>query len=65
LFYKRPESGKMSSALTGAECATTPGEAPLSEWSANKYQKVTTQTESYIKSCLLELDNQLPRLLKL
>lgn len=65
LFYKRPESGNMFSAFTVAECAPTPVEAPLSEWSANNYQKVTTQTESYMKSCLLELDNQLPRLLKL
>ncbi|WP_255475353.1 hypothetical protein [Pseudocitrobacter sp. 73] len=65
LFYKRPESGNIFSAFTIAECAPTPVEAPLSDWSANNYQKVTTQTESFMKSCLLELDNQLPRLLKM
>lgn len=64
LFYKRPESGNMFSAFTVAECTPTPVEAPLSDWNANNYKKVVSETEKYMNSCLLELNNQLPRLLK-
>ena len=64
LFYKRPESGNMFSAFTVAECTPTPVEAPLSDWNANNYKKVISETEKYMNSCLLELNNQLPRLLK-
>ncbi|KGT86737.1 hypothetical protein NG99_24695 [Erwinia typographi] len=46
-----------------AECAPTPQSAPLEEWRANGYQKVTQISQTYMDACLLELDNQLPRLL--
>lgn len=64
IFYKRPEGGTLLSAYTVADCAPTPVEAPLAEWSKDGYAKVTQQTQAYMDSCLLELNNQLPRLLK-
>ncbi|WP_223271357.1 hypothetical protein [Buttiauxella sp. B2] len=64
IFYKRPESGNMFSAFTVAECSPTPVEAKLSDWRMDNYARVTTETEKYMNSCLLELNNQLPRLLK-
>lgn len=64
IFYKRPEGGTMFSAFTTAECAPAVKTAPIAEWRANNYQKVTQETEKMMDACLLELDNQLPRLLK-
>lgn len=64
LFYKRPESGNIFSAFLTAECAPTRVTAPLSDWKANNYAKVTQETQKMMDACLLELDNQLPRLLK-
>jgi len=64
LFYKRPESGNAFSAYTVAECAPAPVEAPLSEWHADNYKKVTVETNKYMDACLLEFNNQIPRLLK-
>nr|WP_237932524.1 hypothetical protein [Buttiauxella sp. S19-1] len=64
IFYKRPEDGNMFSAFTVAECSPAPVEAKLSDWRANNYARVTAETEKYMSSCLLELNNQLPRLLK-
>lgn len=64
LFYKRPEGGNIFSAYIVSECAPTVKTAPLSEWQANNYQKVTEETQKMMDACLLELDNQLPRLLK-
>ncbi len=62
-FYKRPENGSFISAYVVAECAPTPQSAPLEEWRANGYQKVIQVSQKYMDACLLELDNQLPRLL--
>ena len=64
IFYKRPEGGNMFSAYTVAECSPTPVEAKLTDWQANNYARVMAETEKYMNSCLLELNNQLPRLLK-
>lgn len=64
LFYKRPEGGNMFSTYVISECAPTVKTAPLSDWQANNYQKVTQETQKMMDACLLELDNQLPRLLK-
>lgn len=64
IFYKRPEGGSMFSAFTMASCEPTVKTAPIAEWRANNYQKVTQETEKMMDACLLELDNQLPRLLK-
>lgn len=64
LFYKRPESGNAFSAYTVAECAPVPVEASLSEWHADNYKKVTVETNKYMDACLLEFNNQIPRLLK-
>lgn len=64
IFYKRLEDGNMFSAFTVAECSPAPVEAKLSDWRANNYARVTAETEKYMSSCLLELNNQLPRLLK-
>ncbi|MBB1202853.1 hypothetical protein EGM70_21475 [Enterobacteriaceae bacterium 89] len=64
IFYKRPESGSILSAYTVADCTPAPVEAPLADWQNNNYAKVTQQTEKFMDSCLLELKNQLPRLLK-
>ncbi|MDI3360581.1 hypothetical protein QQF21_21720 [Lelliottia sp. V89_10] len=63
-FYKRPEGGNLLSAFVMAECAPTRVAAPLSDWKANNYAKVTQETQKMMDACLLELDNQLPRLLK-
>ncbi|AVX38424.1 DUF6139 family protein [Yersinia massiliensis] len=63
IIYKRPEDGSMFSAYAVAECAPTPVEATQADWSANRYAKVTTETEKYMNSCLLEFNSQLPRLL--
>jgi len=64
IFYKRPEGGTVFSAFTVASCEPAAKTAPLAEWQANNYQKVTQETEKMMDACLLELDNQLPRLLK-
>ncbi|MCT4708607.1 hypothetical protein MUA03_22385 [Enterobacteriaceae bacterium H16N7] len=64
IFYKRPEGGNIFSAFTVAECSPTPVEAKLSDWRMDNYSRVTAETEKYMNSCLLELNNQLPRLLK-
>ncbi|WP_330984960.1 MULTISPECIES: hypothetical protein [Enterobacterales] len=64
IFYKRPEGGSLFSAFTVADCSPTPVTATLAEWKENNYQKVTTETQKYMDSCLLEFNNQLPRLLK-
>ncbi|RPD94665.1 hypothetical protein BBB56_20385 [Candidatus Pantoea deserta] len=64
IFYKRPEGGNVFSAFTMADCAPAAKTAPLADWKANNYQKVTQETEKMMDACLLELDNQLPRLLK-
>lgn len=63
-FYKRPEGGNMFSAFIVSECAPTRKTAPLSEWRANNYDKVTQETQKMMDACMLELENQLPRLLK-
>lgn len=63
-FYKKPEDANMFSAWVIAECTPTVVTAPLADWQANNYALVTKTTEKYMDSCLLELDNQLPRLLK-
>jgi hypothetical protein len=63
-FYKRPEGGSMFSAFIVSECEPTHVTAPLSDWKANNYEKVTQETQKMMDSCLLVLENQLPRLLK-
>jgi len=63
-FYKRPEGGNMLSAFVVSECAPARTTAPLSDWKANNYAKVTQETQKMMDACLLELENQLPRLLK-
>ncbi len=63
-FYKKPEDGSMFSSYIIADCSPTPATATLADWRANNYALVTKTTEKYMDSCLLELDNQLPRLLK-
>lgn len=64
LFYKRAEDGNVLSTFVKAECAPTVKTAPLADWRANNYQKVTQETQKMMDACLLELENQLPRLLK-
>lgn len=64
LFYKKPEGGNMFSAYTVAECSPAPVEANLSEWERENYKKVTVETQKYMDACVLELNNQFPRLLK-
>ncbi len=64
LFYKKPEGGNMFSAYTVAECSPVPVEANLSEWERENYKKVTIETQKYMDACIMELNNQLPRLLK-
>ncbi|WP_210458761.1 hypothetical protein [Pantoea ananatis] len=64
LFYKRPEGGNILSAYVVSECAPKSATAPLSDWKANNYAKVTQETQKLMDACVLELDNQLPRLLK-
>ena len=54
----------MFSAYTVAECSPVPVEANLSEWERDNYKKVTIETQKYMDACILELNNQLPRLLK-
>lgn len=54
----------MFSAFIVSECAPTRKTAPLSEWRANNYDKVTQETQKMMDACVLELENQLPRLLK-
>lgn len=63
-FYKRPEGGNLLSAFVVAGCAPTRVTAPLSDWKANNYAKVTQETQKMMDACLLELDNRLPKLLK-
>lgn len=63
-FYKRPEGGNILSAYVVSECSPTRVTAPLSDWKVNNYAKVTQETQKMMDACLLELDNQLPRLLK-
>lgn len=63
-FYKRPEGGTMLSAYVVSECAPARVTAPLNDWKASNYAKVTQETQKMMDACLLELDNQLPRLLK-
>lgn len=64
IFYKRPEGGNAFSSYVIADCKPTVQVAPRKDWEANNYQKVTLVTQKYMDACLLELDNQLPRLLK-
>ncbi|WNN44902.1 hypothetical protein [Winslowiella toletana] len=64
IFYKRPEDGSLFSKFILAGCTPAPIEAKLSEWHVENYKKVTVETQKYMDSCLLELNNQLPRLLK-
>lgn len=64
LFYKRPEGGSILSAYVVSECAPTAKTASLSDWQANGYQKVSQETQKMMDECLLELENQFPRLLK-
>lgn len=64
IFYKRPEGGNVFSAFIIADCSPVKQTAPLNEWEASNYAKVTQVTQQYMDACLLELDNQLPRLLK-
>ena len=54
----------MFSAYTVAECSPIPVEANLSEWERDNYKKVTIETQKYMGACIMELNNQLPRLLK-
>lgn len=63
-FYKKPEGSNMFSSFVVAECTPKPDTAKLADWQANGYALVKKTTEKYMDSCLLELDNQLPRLLK-
>lgn len=63
-FYKKPEDANMFSAFIISECTPKPETATLADWQANGYALVKKTTEKYMDSCLLELDNQLPRLLK-
>lgn len=63
-FYKRPEGGSILSKNIVSECAPSHITAPLNDWKANNYAKVTLETQKMMDTCLLELDNQLPRLLK-
>ncbi len=63
-FYKRPEGGSMLSAYVVSECAPARATAPLNDWKASNYAKVTQETQKMMDACLLELENQLPRLLK-
>lgn len=64
LFYKKPEGGNIFFAYTVAECSPVPVEAILSEWEHENYKKVTIETQKYMDACILELNNQFPRLLK-
>ncbi|MEZ3498409.1 hypothetical protein [Pantoea sp. KPR_PJ] len=64
IFYKRPEGGTLFSAYTVASCEPAAVTAPLADWQASNYQKVKQETEKMMDACLLELENQLPRLLK-
>ena len=64
LFYKRPEGGNIFSAYIISECAPAVKTAALSDWRANQYQKVSEETRKMMDSCVLELENQRPRLLK-
>ncbi len=63
-FYKRPEGGNAFSAYVIADCAPTVKTAPLNDWKANNYAKVSEETQKMMDACVLELENQLPRLLK-
>lgn len=63
-FYKKAEDANMFSNPIIAECTPKPETAPLKNWQDNNYALVKKVTEKYMDSCLLELDNQLPRLLK-
>jgi len=63
-FYKKPEDANMFSAFIISECTPKPETAKLADWQANGYELVKKTTEKYMDSCVLELDNQLPRLLK-
>jgi len=63
-FYKKPEDANMFSAFIISECSPKPETASLVDWQANGYALVKKTTEKYMDSCLLELNNQLPRLLK-
>lgn len=63
-FYKKPEDSNMFTSFVIAECTPKPDVATLTEWQANGYALVKKTTEKYMDSCLLELDNQLPRLMK-
>ncbi len=63
-FFKRPEGGNAFSANITAECAPPVKTAPLSDWKANNYAKVSEETQKMMDACVLELENQLPRLLK-
>lgn len=64
VFYKRPEGGNILSAYIISECSPTHVTAPLNDWKANNYARVTLETQKMMDACLLELENQLPRLLK-
>lgn len=63
-FYKKPEDSNIFASFVVAECTPKPDTAKLADWQANGYALVKKTTEKYMDSCLLELDNQLPRLLK-
>lgn len=63
-FYKMPEDAGLFTAFVIADCTPKPETATLADWQANGYALVKKTTEKYMDSCLLELDNQLPRLLK-
>ena len=54
----------MLSAYVVSECAPARVTAPLNDWKASNYAKVTQETQKMMDACVLELDNQLPRLLK-
>lgn len=63
-FYKKPEDGNMFSSFIMAGCSPKPDVAKLADWQANGYALVKKTTEKYMDSCVLELQNQLPTLLK-
>lgn len=63
-FYKKPEDANIFSSFIIAECTPKPDTATLADWRENSYALVKKTTEKYMDACLLEMDNQLPRLLK-
>ncbi|WP_241608494.1 hypothetical protein [Rosenbergiella australiborealis] len=63
-FYKKPENSNIFSSYIISDCTPKPEVATLTDWRANNYMLVQETTRKYMDFCLLQLENQLPRLLK-